>query len=297
MTRTVVVTGGRGRSGRWIVDHLASEGWTVVCVDQDHPGWEIDPREGVDFRAVDLTDAGQTFELIAEIEPEAVVHWAALPAPVRHAGQRVFETNVTATYNALVAAGQAGSRIVWASSESAYGMAFAEETPLPDALPTTEDHAMRPEDPYGVSKVAGEEVAKMVARRYDVPVVSIRPSWIQYPGEYNCLDYESLDAGAGNCWSYVDVRDIATQVAAALTADVDGHEAVHAAAANNYLGRPTVEAVREYFGTVPEDCSLAADSEASALSIEKAGRLLDWEPEHGWRTASEEAVEPPQLVA
>jgi nucleoside-diphosphate-sugar epimerase len=296
MTRTVVVTGGLGRSGRWIVDHLAGEDWDVLCVDQEHPGWEIQPRDGVDFRAADLTDAGQTFELLAEIDPAAVVHWAALPAPVRHAGGRVFETNVTAAYNVLVAAGQVGARVVWASSESAYGFAFAEETPLPDELPITEDHAMRPEDPYGVSKIAGEEVAKMVARRYDVPVVSIRPSWIQYPGEYNCLDSEDLAAGAGNCWSYVDVRDVATQVAAALESDVDGHEAVHAAAANNYLGRPTVEAVREYFGTVPEGCSLPADSEASALSVEKAGRLLDWEPAHGWRDAAEEAVESPTLA-
>ncbi len=44
MTDTVVVTGGRGRSGRWICDHLAGE-YHVVCVDRDHPGWEIPTRE------------------------------------------------------------------------------------------------------------------------------------------------------------------------------------------------------------------------------------------------------------
>ena len=293
MTETAIVTGGLGRSGRWIVDRLAREGWEVVCVDQAHPGWEIDVRDRIDFQAVELTDRGDTVELIAEIDPQAVVHWAAIPAPERHSGGTVFENNVSATYNALVAAGQAGAQVVWASSESAYGFPFAAETPLPDFLPVTEDHPLRPEDPYGASKVTGEEIAKMVTRRYGVPVVSIRPSWIQYPGEYTCLDYEDLAAGAGNCWSYVDVRDVATIVEAALDSDVEGHEAIHAAAAENYLGRPTAEAVEEHFGELPAECTLSG--EESAISPAKAERLLDWEPGHEWRNASDEDVPTPAL--
>lgn len=296
---TVVVTGAGGRSGRWIADRLAEE-YEVVCVDLDHPGFEVDAAENVDFRAADLSDRGETLDLLAGLDPDAVVHWANLPSPTRHAGGRVFETNVLATYNTLVGAGRAGARVVWASSESAYGFAFAEETGVPDELPVTEAHELRPEDPYGASKVAGEEVAKMVSRRFGVRVASIRPSWIQYPGEYNCRDVAAsadISGGAGNWWSYVDVRDVAGLVAAALDAGVDtdfaGHEAFHAAAADNYLGWPTVEAVRECFGEVPADCSL--DGEQSALSTAKAEELLGWTPEHSWRDAADADVPAPTL--
>jgi nucleoside-diphosphate-sugar epimerase len=185
MTETVVVTGGRGRSGRWICDRLAEE-YHIVCVDVDHPGWEIPERDSIDFRAVDVTNGGDVRDLISEVDPDAVIHWAALPSPERHAGSRVFETNVGGTYNVLDAAGRAGADVVWASSESAYGMAFAEETPMPAYLPMDEAHPKAPEDPYGTSKVAGEEVAKMVARRDGVGVASIRPSWIHTAG-YNKL--------------------------------------------------------------------------------------------------------------
>jgi len=296
MTETVLVTGGRGRSGRWICDRLARE-YRVVCVDLDHPGWEVPERESVDFAAVDVTDGGEVRDLVSEYDPDGVVHWAALPSPERHAGSRVFETNVAATYNVLDAAGRAGADIVWASSESAYGMAFAEETPLPAYLPMDEVHPMAPEDPYGTSKVAGEEIAKMVARRDGVSVASIRPSWIQYPGEYNCRDVADGDlaGGAGNCWSYVDVRDVASIVGAALDADFEGHEAFHAAAAENYVGRPTADLVEECWGEVPAECELAG--EQSALSTTKADGLLEWAPDHSWREAADADVPTPNLLA
>lgn len=300
---TVVVTGGRGRSGRWLADRLAAE-HRVVVVDLDHPGWEVSERDSVTFRACDLTDRGETLELLGAIDPDAVVHWAALPSPERHAGGRVFETNALATYNALVGAGHADADAVWASSESAYGLAFAEGDPLPAELPITEAHPLEPEDPYGTAKVAGEEVAKMVARRFGVAVVSARPSWIQYPGEYNCraVAEGDLAGGAGNCWSYVDVRDVADFVAAAVAGseavhrtDGPAHEAVNVAATENYLGRPTAAAVEEYFGALPADCDL--DGEASALSTAKAAALFGWTPERSWRDAAAADVPEPSLLA
>ncbi|QCJ46903.1 NAD(P)-dependent oxidoreductase [Haloprofundus sp. MHR1] len=302
---TVLVTGGLGRSGRWIVDRLADD-YDVICADLSQPGFEVPERPRIDFRAVDLTDRGEAFDLVSELDPDAVVHWAALPSPTRHAGGRVFETNTMATYNVLVAAARRNAKVVWASSESAYGFPFARETPLPDELPITENHPLRPEDPYGTSKVVGEELAKMVVRRYDVPVASIRPSWIQYPGEYGCRDRDDLregrplseldlDAGVGNFWSYVDVRDVASLVAATLDAGFRGHEAFHAAAAENYLDVATLDAVEEQFGALPDDCDL--DGDASALSTAKADRLLDWRPAHSWREAADESVTEPNLLA
>jgi nucleoside-diphosphate-sugar epimerase len=58
---TALVTGGRGRSGRWLCDRLAGD-HRVVCLDLDHPGWEVEERDRVTFRAVDATDAGEVVE-------------------------------------------------------------------------------------------------------------------------------------------------------------------------------------------------------------------------------------------
>jgi UDP-glucose 4-epimerase len=285
---TVIVTGGLGHAGRWVVDRLAREGWRVICVDLSHPGWQAQGRREIEFREADLTERAEALDLVGEFEPDAVVHFAAYPAPTRHPSGRVFETNTTSTYHTLTAAGNVGAKIVWASSESTYGFPFAREQTLPEFLPITEEHPLRPEDPYGTSKVVGEEIGKMVARRYGVPVASIRPSWIQEPGQYHCREGRDLADGAGNFWSYIDARDVAGIVSAALESEFSGHEAFLAVAAENYLDRPTEVAIEDFFGDLPENCDLSG--EEAAFSTAKAREMLGWEPEHSWREAVDESV-------
>jgi len=298
MTETVLVTGGLGRSGRWVVDRLADE-YDVVCVDLDHPGFDELGRDGIEFRAVDLTDAGEILDATTEIDPDAVVHWAAIPAAGRHAGTHVFETNSLAAYNTLTAAGRVGARVVQASSDGAYGFFFHEEWSLPDELPITEAHARRPEDAYGVSKVVAEEVGAAISRRDGVSVASIRPSWIQFPGDYPCRGdgyVDDLSAGAGNFWSYVDVRDVAEMVAAALSADLAGHETFNCVAADNALGRPLLDLLSEYYGDVPAAWADSVAGDASAFSTAKAREVLGWEPDRSWREAADEDVPEPELT-
>ncbi len=298
------MTGGRGTSGRWIVDRLADE-YEVVVVDREHPGLDAG-SPGISFLAADLTDRGEAFDVVNAADPDAVVHWAAIPVAGTHPDGRVFETNVLAAHNVLAAAGHAGVRIVQASSDGAYGFFFADPTPLPDKLPVTEAHPLRPEDPYGLSKVTAEETGATVARRHDVPVVSIRPSWIQYPGAYACRRAaytEDIDAGVGNFWSYVDVRDVASLVAAALERTATGssavaagtHEAVNCVATDNALGRPLRKLVREAYGDLPDSTTVAEGDDRGAYAIRKAERLFDWTPAHSWRTAATEAVPDPAL--
>lgn len=292
--KTVIVTGGRGRSGKWIVDGLLERDYRVVIVDLDHPGWNVGSRSGLAYRAADLTNFGEVAEVFQLESPDAVVHWGAIPEPVRHPGSTVFWNNAGSTYNVLVNAGERGADVVNASSESLYGTVFAAETWLFDYLPVDEDHPMRPEDPYGVSKVVSEELAKMAVRRYDIGVTSIRPSWIQYPGEYVALENrESPADGMPNYWSYVDVRDVVSLVTAALSADVTDHEPVLCAAADNYMDRPTADLIAEHFGGLPQECTL--DGDESVYSTARAGELFDWEPAHSWRTAAGEFVRGPDV--
>ncbi|MFC5368961.1 NAD-dependent epimerase/dehydratase family protein [Salinirubrum litoreum] len=302
---SVVVTGALGGAGRWVVDRLLEDGIEIVAVDRELPTG--DPPERVDFRALDLVDAGETMDLLLDVDPDAVVHLAAIPDPLNHAGERVYRNNVQSTYNVMNAAGRVGADLTWTSSESAYGFPFADDLRSPDSLPIDESHPLRPEDPYGLSKVTGEETAKAVVRRDGISAVSIRPSWVQYPGEYFVTDIRDafeLDAlaanptdavggGPGNFWSYVDVRDLADQIARSLHVDIDGHEAVHCHATDNYLGVDTADLFEVLLGEVPEPCDLSGDE--SAFSTAKARRLLDWEPAHGWRTES--AVDGPDFGA
>jgi len=307
---SVLVTGGRGASGRWVVDRLADD-FEVVVVDYDHPGLDVDPVPNVSFRAADLAERSEALDVVAAVDPDAVVHWAAIPVAGTHPEGRVFETNALAAKHVLDAAGRADAPMIQASSDGAYGFFFAEPTPFPDELPITESHPLRPEDPYGLSKVTAEAAAGAVARRHGVPAVSIRPSWIQYPGDYASRADEyvtDLDAGAGNFWSYVDVRDVADLVAAALAdlldenpaVDPGTHEAVNCVAADNALGRSLLDLLCESYGAVPEDCAVDEDAldegdDRGAYAIEKAERLFGWTPSRSWRDAADDAVSEPAL--
>ncbi|WP_458208484.1 NAD-dependent epimerase/dehydratase family protein [Haladaptatus sp. NG-SE-30] len=287
MTGTVLVAGSLDRTARWLAVHLAEQGWDVTCVGLSRTRWELDNYRRVSFRTADLTEQVETGEVISSENPDAVVHWTPHPSPERHAGMRVFENNVISAYNVLTAAGRTNARIAWASSESAYGFPLAGAPSLPEYLPLDEDHPLEPEDPYGTSKVVGEDIGGMVARRYDVPVASIRASWVQFPGEYDCLSArDDLATGASNFWSYVDVRDVATAIEGAITTDFDGHEPFLVGGADNYLDRPIEDALHEFFGEVPDDCRISGRD--SALSTAKAESVLGWEPTNSWRDAVDE---------
>lgn len=278
----LLVTGGCGATGSWIVDRLA-ETHVVTCLDRDCQPATHHPE--VDYRTVDLTDSGAVFDVVTEVDPDAVVHWAAIPVAGNHAGVDLYQNNTLSAHNVLTAAGRVGADVVQASSDGAYGFFFAAETPLPEELPITESHPLRPEDAYGLSKVVTEAIGNTVARRDGISVASLRPSWIQLPEEYPCRepDYvDDLSAGAGNYWSYVDVRDVVDLVEAALDADFEGHEAFNCVGPDNALGRPLERLMNDYYGSLPDDCTVSGD--AAAYSTAKATELLGWEPTRSWKT-------------
>jgi UDP-glucose 4-epimerase len=169
----------------------------------------------------------------------------------------------------------------------------------PDYFPSDEGHSRRPEDLYATSKLVGEDVAAMAARKHDVLVTSIRPSWVTYPGgERTARARESFDPDTaepnGNFWSYVDVRDVVSIVDAALDADHRGHETYLAVAAENYLDRPTAETIETVFGDLPDECNLEGDE--SPFSTANAREELGWEPAYSWREAENEESNRPAFL-
>ncbi|SDJ85882.1 Nucleoside-diphosphate-sugar epimerase [Halovenus aranensis] len=290
---TVLVTGALGTLGRWTVAELADE-YDVLGVDRHEPHGES--PEGVEYLAADLTEQGPIWEIIHDVEPDGVVHLAAVPGAGHRAGTETFVHNVTSTYNVLTAAGEVGADVVWSSSEATYGVTAGEEARPLASLPVDETHPQRPEDAYGTSKVVGELVAERTVRTYGVSVTSLQPSWIQVPGEYETAAIrEGFDienpTPSGSLWSYVDVRDVARLVGRALAAETTGHESYIAVAEDNYVDEPTAEAVAAAWGDRAPECDIEGDR--AAFSTAKAKRDLGWEPRHSWHTAETESVASP----
>jgi nucleoside-diphosphate-sugar epimerase len=278
----VVVTGGSGKAGRAVVQDLLEHGHAVLNVDLVPPPT---PASGAMFLPADLTDFGQTLEALSGAGVlsgiEAVVHLAALPSPTVATPDVVFRTNVTSTHTVFSAAVRLGlQRIVWASSETTLGLPF--ERP-PDYAPIDEEHELRPESSYALSKVLGEEIARQFARWSGISIIGLRFSNIMARADYDLFPsyWDDPSIRKWNLWSYVDQSHVAESVRRALTADVRGADAFIIAAADTVMRRPSRELMADVFPGVPVDRDL--DEYGTLLGIAKARRVLGYEPQFTWR--------------
>jgi len=282
----VVVTGGSGKAGRAIVRHLLERGHEVLNVDIVPSAESRGPDSPAPFLAADLTDFGQAVEVLnggAEKmpAPDAVVHLAAIPSPVHATPDTVFRTNILSTYTVFAAAVRAGlKRVVWASSETTLGLPF--ERP-PDYAPVDEEHELRPESSYALSKVLGEEMARQFNRWSGIPFVGLRFSNIMERADYERFPgfWDDPNLRKWNLWGYVDESHVAQSVERALEADVRGADAFVIAAADTVMKRPSRELMAEVFPGVPIRGDLP--EHGTLLAIDKARRVLGYDPQFTWR--------------
>jgi nucleoside-diphosphate-sugar epimerase len=89
--------------------------------------------------------------------------------------------------------------------------------------------------------------------------------------------------GRVNCWSYVDVVDLATLIALATEASTTGHEVVYAAQPDNITGRPLSELVELAYGDRPPEMRAVARDDASGINCARARELFGWTPTTSWR--------------
>jgi nucleoside-diphosphate-sugar epimerase len=269
----IVVTGGSGKGGRWVVRDLREHGHDVVNVDLRSDGG---PNHAM--VVADLTDLGQAHDVIAGVD--AVVHFAAIPAPGLRADGETFRINTLSTYNVFAAAVATGARrVVWASSETVLGLPF--DRP-PDFAPIDETITPRPESSYALSKLVGETLAEQFARRSSTGFVGLRISNIMEPDDYAAfptyLDDPSIRKW--NLWGYVDARDVATAARLALEAPIDGADVCIIAAADTVMTRPSADLMAEVFPDVPLTRPL--EGRETLLSIDRARRVLGYQPAHRW---------------
>ncbi|MGA8658820.1 MAG: NAD(P)-dependent oxidoreductase [Chthoniobacterales bacterium] len=278
----IIVTGGSGKAGRACIRELEAHGHDVTSVDQTRPA-----ASDVRFSLVDLTDFGQTMAALGAIDERVakvsgVVHLAAIPAPGLAPNHVIFETNILSTYNVFEAARQLGIKnIVWSSSETVLGLPFA--TP-PPYVPVDEEYPGRPESAYSLSKLLGEEMARQFCRwDPELKIFGLRFSNIMEPEDYSRFATFQDDGKKRkwNLWGYIDARDAAQAVRLALESNLKGAEVFIIANAETVMTRPNEELLSEEFPKVPRKRGFGANE--TLLSIEKARRVLGYEPQYSWR--------------
>jgi nucleoside-diphosphate-sugar epimerase len=275
----IAVTGGSGKAGRAIVRGLLEHGHDVLNVDRVPSAESSSPTSPAPFLPAELTDFGQTIEALSG--SDAVVHLAAIPSPGHGTPDVVFRTNVTSTHTVFAAAVRLGMRrVVWASSETTLGLPF--EQP-PDYAPVDEQHELRPESSYALSKVLGEEMARQFSRWSGIPFVGLRFSNIMERADYERFPSYWADPSLRkwNLWSYVDESHVAQSVRRALEADLAGADAFIVAAADTVMRQPSRELLAEVFPGVPVRRELGEHE--TLLAIDKARRVLGYEPTFTWR--------------
>ena len=275
----IALTGSSGKLGTVVARELRAAGYDVIGID-------VVGTRGPDFVQVDLTDYGQVVDALTAVGDrhdgfDAVVHLGAIPAPGIRSDVATFHNNMNATFNVFWAAVRLGIRkIVYASSETVLGLPF--DVP-PPYIPVDEEYPPRPESVYSLVKTLEERMAVELVRWHpELSITGLRFSNVMVPEDYAA--FPSYDADARqrkwNLWGYIDARDGAQAVQRALEVAPPGFETYIIAAADTVMSRPNAELVAEVFPGVPTRDFGEHDT---LLSIDKARRLLGYDPQHSWR--------------
>lgn len=273
--RRIVVTGASGKAGRWVVRDLREQGHDVLGVDlvaaQDRSSPSL---------VADLTDLGQAYEVIAGADQ--VVHLAAIPAWGIRTEAETFRINMLSTYNVFSAAtGHGLSHVVYASSETVAGVPFTEIGPT--FAPLDETVAARPESSYALSKQLGEQMAHQFARRFSTRFIGLRISNILEPADYAGFASFAEDPAfrRWNLWSYVDARDVAGVVRAALATEVVRSDVFVVAAADTVMPQDSGSLLATEYPDLPVRGEIIGRQSLSSTA--HATEVLGWTPAFSWR--------------
>lgn len=219
----LLITGASGFTGRYVSAAAVEAGFEVHGIVQNTSA----KHKTFTQHTADLTDATQVSRVVERIQPDYVVHLAAI-SYVAHGDVRdMYLVNVVGTLNLLEALSRFSPsvlRVIVASSGNVYGNA--------SNLPIFEDQPLRPENDYGVSKAAMEMALSFRMAR--LPICVVRP--FNYTGIGQASNFlipkivAAFKAGVseielGNTdvsRDFSDVRDVAAGYVALLEAECAG---------------------------------------------------------------------------
>jgi UDP-glucose 4-epimerase len=292
MSKRIVFTGGSGKAGRHVVPYLLDRGHKVLNIDLvplNHPG--------VNTLAADLTDSGQTFNALSmhfgmdefatgtgPAPIDAVVHFAAVPRVLLRPDNTTFSTNVVSTYNVIEAAVKLGiKKVIIASSETTYGVCFAEGDKDYHSFPLDEDYDSDPMDSYGLSKVVNEKTARAFAMRSGIDIYALRIGNVIEPHEYTIFPGFLADPPSRkrNAWSYIDARDLGQIVDRCLGKDGLGYQVFNAVNDEITANQPTAEFLAKWAPNTP--ISRPMGPTEAPISNRKIRDVLGFKEQHNWR--------------
>ena len=293
MRKNILFTGGAGKAGRHVVPYLVDQGYDVLNLDLqplDHPG--------VDNLVVDITDSGQVFNALTSHrnfagletgkgpEPfDAVVHFAAIPRILIKPDNETFRVNTMGTYNVIEAAMKLGIRkVVVASSETTYGVCFAEGQKDFHRFPLDEDYDTDPMDSYGLSKVLNEKTARAFQMRFGADIYALRIGNVIEPHEYAELFptfLEKPEMRVRNAWCYIDARDLGQIVDLAIRKDGLGFQVFNAVNDTVVSRVPTAELLSRFFPDVPVTREMGEYE--GVISNARIREVLGFREQHDWR--------------
>lgn len=292
MKKRILFTGGSGKAGRHAVPYLIEAGYEVHNVDLvplDHPG--------VTNISADITDSGQMFNVLSmhrdfpDLDSpggprpfDAVVHFAAVPRILLKPDNETFRINTMGTYNVIEAAVKLGVRkVVVASSETTYGVCFAEGHRDFHQFPLDEDYDVNPMDSYGLSKVVNEKTARAFAERSGADIYALRIGNVIEPHEYAEFPRYFADPEIRKriAWSYIDARDLGEIVRLCVEKDGLGYQVFNAANDTTSAGTPTRELAARYYPNVPFTRDVGRYE--GLLSNRKICEVLGFSERHDWR--------------
>lgn len=281
MNKKIVVFGGSGKVGNYIIRHLLEHGYEIQNVDRKMPIEDLD----IPTILADVRDKGQVYSVLSGAD--AVIQLAAYPTAGKWPESVIFHDNTSITYNVLEAASNFEIPRVVCMSTLAI-IYYPNPTWYlfePQYMPVDEFHPITHKNAYSLSKHVGELTADMFSRQGHTIPVSLRPPWIVTPNEIRengLLEDETLEKGLRGLWSYIDVRDVARACQAAIEADLSQHEVFNLSAPDTFAPIPTRDLIKKLW---PNLTDLRKDiyEFQPMIDTNKAKRLLNFEPRYSVR--------------
>ena len=293
----VVVTGGGGFIGRFVVEKLVEKGYSVVSLDISPSPFKPHPR--IQHHVVDITNTHALNKIFAKYKPEAIIHLAALLADACERDPvRATRVNIDATQDLIELSITHGvSRFVFISSASVYH---------PDSPePVKEEYAGKPVSYYGVTKYTGELIGLWYARQGLIDFRVLRPTVVFGPGrfrgpsaEYSSLIIENALRGEKvvvknpeDMVNYIYVRDVAEALILLLEAE-KAPSRVYNAGGFACKVIEFVDLVKKYIPTLKYEISPQPTVRYPAVVDDSRARSeLGWSPKYLYERAIEDYLE------
>ena len=288
----VAFTGGSGKAGKHSINYLINSGHKVLNID-------LKPLdiEGINNLIVDITDSGQVFNSLTsylninelkdspnENKFDALVHFAAIPRILIKSDEETFRVNVIGTYNVIEAAVKLGiKKIIIASSETTYGVCFANGNIDPKWLPVDETHPTNPMDSYGLSKVINEQTAASFQLRSGFDIYCLRIGNVIEPDEYHRFQkfFEEPGQRLRNIFNYIDARDLGQVIDLCLNKDGLGYEVFNVGNDNNSVNISNNEIINRFYKNIKIKKELNDDE--ALFSNKKIKDVLGFKEQHNWK--------------